>query len=247
MALGTAVIAADAVLPALRDGRGSLPFTGGGYALYPSKKFASLSVGKAALRTYVEMLHAHSGRYYLTVRRQQTIRAMPAALDAEGDYLLPEAIVPFPRGFGFGPDGRLYLSSGVGPSGEGDNTIVVFDRCGALLTHRLVTNPKLSPLDLKVAPNGNIVVASEWPFGAADAVPSVREYDPITGQLVRVFAPERSVGFHRPRGLRFGPDGRLTASERTTSLPSISAPETLSAPSCTWLGSTLRCWSSCLC
>jgi DNA-binding beta-propeller fold protein YncE len=54
------------------------------------------------------------GRYYLTVRRQQTIRAMPAALDAEGDYLLPEAVVPFPRGFGFGPDGRLYLSSGPG-------------------------------------------------------------------------------------------------------------------------------------
>ena len=149
------------------------------------------------------------GRYYLTARRRQTIRAMPAALDAEGDYLLPEAIVPFPRGFGFGPDGRLYLSSGVGPSGEGDNTIAVFDRSGALHTPRLVTDPELSPLDLKVAPNGNIVVASEWPFGAADAAASVREYDPITGQLVRVFAPERSVGFRRPRGLRFGPDGRL--------------------------------------
>jgi DNA-binding beta-propeller fold protein YncE len=149
------------------------------------------------------------GRYYLTVRGQQTIRAMPAALDGEGDYLLPEAIVPFPRGFGFGPGGRLYLSSGVGPSGEGDNTIVVFDRSGALLTSHLVTDPELSPLDLKLAPSGNIVVASEWPFGAADAVPSVREYDPITGQLVRVLAPERSVGFRRPRGLRFGPDGRL--------------------------------------
>jgi hypothetical protein len=49
-----------------------------------------------------------------------------------------------------------------------------------------------------------IVVASEWPFGAADAVPSVREYDPVTGQLVRVFALERPVGFRRPRGLRSG-------------------------------------------
>ena len=67
----------------------------------------------------------------------------------------------------------------------------------------------LSPLDLKLAPNGNIVVASEWPFGAADAVTSVREYDPVTGQLVRVLVPERSVGFRRPRGLRFGPGGRL--------------------------------------
>jgi hypothetical protein len=134
------------------------------------------------------------GRYYVTARRQRTIRVMPAVLDRAGEFLLPEGIVPFPRGFGFGPGGRLYLASGVGPSGQGDNTIVVFDRSGTLRT----------PLDLKLAPNGNIVVASEWPFGAADAVPSIREYDPGTGQLVRVFTPERSVGFRRPRGLRFG-------------------------------------------
>ncbi len=149
------------------------------------------------------------GRYYVTMRRRRTILAMPAALDGEGELVLPEGAVPFPRGFGFGPDGRLYLSSGVAPSGEGDNTIAVFDRSGGLRTPRLVADPELSPLDLKLAPNGNIVVASEWPFGAADAVPSVREYDPATGQLVRVLVPERSVGFRRPRGLRFGPDGRL--------------------------------------
>jgi DNA-binding beta-propeller fold protein YncE len=149
------------------------------------------------------------GRYYLTMRRRKTIGAMPAALDGEGEFLLPEGIVPFPRGFGFARDGRIYLSSGVGPSGQGDNTILVFDRGGTLLTPHLVTDPKLSPLDLKLAPNGNIVVASEWPFGAPDAVPSIREYDSLTGQLVRVFEPERSVGFHRPRGIRFGPDGRL--------------------------------------
>jgi DNA-binding beta-propeller fold protein YncE len=149
------------------------------------------------------------GRYYLTARRRRTILAMPAALDAEGEFLLPEGVVPFPRGFGFGPGGRLYLSSGTAPSGQGDNTIVVFDRSGTLRTPRLVTDPELSPLDLKLAPNGNIVVASEWPFGAADAVASVREYDPATGQLVRVLMPERSTGFRRPRGLRFGPGGRL--------------------------------------
>jgi DNA-binding beta-propeller fold protein YncE len=149
------------------------------------------------------------GRYCVTMRRRRTILAVPAGLDGEGKFLLPDGIVPFPRGFGFGRDGELYLSSGVAPSGEGDNTIVVFDRSGTLRTPRLVTDPELSPLDLKVAPNGNIMVASEWPFGAADAVSSVREYDPASGQLVRVLAPERSVGFRRPRGLRFGPDGRL--------------------------------------
>jgi len=149
------------------------------------------------------------GRYYVTMRRQRTIGAIPAALDKTAAFLLPEGIVPFPRGFGFGHDGRLYLASGVAPSGAGDNTIAVFDRSGTLRTPRLVTDPELSPLDLKVAPDGNIVVASEWPFGAPDAVTSVREYDPASGRLVRVLAPERSVGFRRPRGLRFGPRGRL--------------------------------------
>ena len=134
---------------------------------------------------------------------------MPASLDGEGEFLVPDGIVAFPRGFGFGHDGRLYLSSGVAPSGQGDNTIVVFDRSGTLRTPRLVTDPELSPLDLKLAPDGNIMVASEWPFGAADAVSTVREYDPASGQLVRVLVPERSIGFRRPRGLRFGPDGRL--------------------------------------
>ena len=99
------------------------------------------------------------GRYCVTMRRQRTILAMPAALDREGEFLLPEGIVPFPRGFGFGRDGRLYLSSGVAPSGQGDNTIVVFDRSGTLRTPRMVTDTELSPLDLKFAPNGNIMVA----------------------------------------------------------------------------------------
>jgi DNA-binding beta-propeller fold protein YncE len=149
------------------------------------------------------------GRYYITMRRRRTILAMPAALDGAGESLLADDVVPFPRGFGFGRDDRLYLASGTAPSGEGDNTIVVFDHAGALDTSRLVNDPELSPLDLTVAPSGNIVVASEWPFGATDAVVTVREYDPATGDLLRVLMPERSLGFRRPRGLRFGPGGRL--------------------------------------
>jgi hypothetical protein len=73
----------------------------------------------------------------------------------------------------------------------------------------LVTDAELSPLDLTVAPNGHIVVASEFPFGAPDAVTSIREYDAATAQLVRVFAPDPSLEFTRPRGLRFGPDDHL--------------------------------------
>jgi DNA-binding beta-propeller fold protein YncE len=149
------------------------------------------------------------GRYYVGMRRRRTILALPALLDREGEPLLPDGIVPFPRGFGFGPDGELYLASGTGPSGEGDNTIAVFDRGRTLRTPRLVDDAELSPLDLAVAPNNNVVVSSEWPYGSLQAKATVREYDPSSGQLVRVFTPEPAVGFARPRGLRFGPDGRL--------------------------------------
>ncbi|WP_052720757.1 MULTISPECIES: SDR family oxidoreductase [Actinoplanes] len=52
-----AKIAAETVLPELR-GRGSLLFTGGGLADTPSRQYASLSVGKASLRSYVQALAA---------------------------------------------------------------------------------------------------------------------------------------------------------------------------------------------
>ena len=106
-------------------------------------------------------------------------------------------------------DGRLFLASGVGPTGEGDNTILAFTSDGKLLAARFVTDPDLSPLDLAVAPNGNVVVSSEYPFGAANAESSIREYDGTDGRLVRVFEPDASVTFRRPRGLRFSPTGDL--------------------------------------
>jgi DNA-binding beta-propeller fold protein YncE len=149
------------------------------------------------------------GRFYLTARRRRTILGIAATLDDGAEPLLPEAIVPFPRGFGFGRDGTVYLASGIGPSGEGDNTIVVFDRDARARPRALVTDPELSPLDLTLAPNGHVVVASESPFGGAHAVVTLREYDRASGDLVRVFAPHPALDFRRPRGLRIGADGHL--------------------------------------
>jgi len=149
------------------------------------------------------------GRYFVGLRSTRTIIALSAGLDAPGEYLLPPGIVPFPRGFAFGHDGRLFLASGIGPNGQGDNTIVVFTP-GIPKQHApLVADPELSPLDLAVAPNGNIVVSSERPFGAVDAVTSVREYDSTDGHLVRVFSPDGKAEFRKPRGLRFSPNGLL--------------------------------------
>jgi hypothetical protein len=60
-----------------------------------------------------------------------------------------------------------------------------------------------------VAPNGNVVVSSKHPVGAPDAVTTVREYNPESGGLVRVFSPNGLAAFRKPRGLRFGPAGNL--------------------------------------
>jgi hypothetical protein len=149
------------------------------------------------------------GRYFIGLRSERTIVALSRGLDAGVEHLLPPGVVPFPRGFAFGHDGRLFLASGIGPDGQGDDTILSFAPGKLLQPSRLVADPELSPLDLAIAPNGNIVVSSERPFGAVDAVTSLREYDATDGHLVRVFSPNGKAEFRKPRGLRFGPDGLL--------------------------------------
>jgi DNA-binding beta-propeller fold protein YncE len=149
------------------------------------------------------------GRYYVGSRGLRTILAMAPRLDGPAVPYLPPKIVPFPRGFAFAPDGRVFLASGMSPSGIGENTIKVFDNEGHLQVSRLVEDAQLSPLDLALAPNGNIVVSCEWPFGEPDATATVREYDSSSGRLVRIFRCDGSILFRNPRGLRFGPDGDL--------------------------------------
>ena len=149
------------------------------------------------------------GRYDVGSRRLRTIMAMPPDLDGPAIPYLPPEVVPFPRGFAFAPDGRVFLASGMSPSGVGENTIKVFDADGHLLVPRFVEDSQLSPLDLAVAPNGNIVVSCERPFGERDANSSVREYDSTSGRLVRIFRPDGSILFRNPRGLRFSPDSDL--------------------------------------
>ena len=149
------------------------------------------------------------GRYFVGLRGTRTIIALATSLNRPAEPLLPPGVVPFPRGFAFGRDGRLFLASGIGPNGQGDNTIVALTPGTLMQPSRLVADPDLSPLDLAIAPNGNIVVSSERPFGAVDAVTSVREYDLTDGHLVRVFCATGRAEFRQPRGLRFAPNGLL--------------------------------------
>jgi hypothetical protein len=151
------------------------------------------------------------GHYYVGSRSSRTIMAFSRDLTASARAILPPGIVPFPRGFTFGRDGRIFLASGIGPSGEGDNTIAAFSWRETLLYRfpLLIDDSYLSPLDMLLGPNGNIIVSSEYPFGSQDAVTTIREYDALGGNLVRVLTPGKEAGFRKPRGLRFGHDGNL--------------------------------------
>jgi len=149
------------------------------------------------------------GRYFVGLRGTRTIIALATSLDRPPERLLPPGVIHFPRGFAFGQDGRLFLASGIGPGGQGDNTIMSFSPGTLMQPSRLVVDPELSPLDLAIAPNGNVVVSSEHPFGAGDAVTSVREYDTTDGHFVQVLSATARAEFRQPRGLRFAPDGLL--------------------------------------
>jgi hypothetical protein len=149
------------------------------------------------------------GRYYVGLRSARTIMAFRSGLDQAGEQILRSGIVPFPRGFAFGRDGGLFLASGIGPNGEGTNTIIAFASGKHAQPVVIVADPELSPLDLLIAPNGNIVVSSEHPFGAPDAVTTVREYDPLDGRLVRVLSANGLAESRKPRGLRLEADGTL--------------------------------------
>jgi hypothetical protein len=149
------------------------------------------------------------GRYYVGLRAVRTVMAFSKQLDSAGSHVLPPGIVPCPRGFAFGTDGTLFLASGIGPDGTGDDTILAFEPGGYVRSAWKVEDADVSPLDLAISPSGNVVVSSEKPFGHPNATTTIREYDAHDGHLLRVLSPSAGVHFRRPRGLRFGPDGRL--------------------------------------
>jgi DNA-binding beta-propeller fold protein YncE len=148
-------------------------------------------------------------RYYVGLGTDGTIAAFPPNLEGIGTPILKRGIVPFPRGFAFADDGDLFLASGIGPDGRGANAILQFTASGTLKNDRFSLDHALSPQDLAIGPNGNVLVSCEFPLGSRQADTSIREYDRRSGALVRLFRPPRDTPFRRPRGLRFGPDGHL--------------------------------------
>jgi hypothetical protein len=151
---------------------------------------------------------APDGRLVVGMRTARSIMAFAASLDQAGQRILPRGVVPFPRGFAFAATGRLFLASGTGPDGKGEDTIHAFSPAMEPIPAWRVDDPELSPLDLTIAPNGNVVVSSERPFGAPGAVTTVREYDASDGHLARLrgldgFSGLRSLSINELAGKVF--------------------------------------------
>jgi outer membrane protein assembly factor BamB len=154
------------------------------------------------------------GRLYVGSRSQRSVVAIDLSNPATPVTFIPGTYVKFPRGLAVGTAGEFYLASGTDPAtGEGQNTILRFAENGKLDESFKVVDPELSPTDTEVAPSGNLLSGSEFPFKSPDAVTTVREYDKATGRLVRVFDAGFDADGQRvtrnPRGITIGPDGAL--------------------------------------
>jgi hypothetical protein len=67
------------------------------------------------------------GRYCVGLRGRRTIIALATSLDVPAEQLLLPGVVPFPRGFAFGHDGRLFFASGIGPNGTGSQIAITLE------------------------------------------------------------------------------------------------------------------------
>jgi hypothetical protein len=110
-----------------------------------------------------------------------------------------------PVGGVFGPDGNLYVSSGVFSSGQRHGVLQYNGTTGAF-QREFATQNVTSPRGILFGPDGDLYMANG--NSAADDDPaSVERFDGKTGAFLDYFVKPNSGGIEHPSYMVFGPDG----------------------------------------
>jgi hypothetical protein len=155
---------------------------------------------------------APDGLYYIGSRSQRSIEQVDLAARRYCRRAVTLDGISFPRGFAVLDDGGFVVASGTHPVlGGGRRSLFLYNRNGSLESDAFVDDPLLDPLDLALH-DGYLYVTSEFPFGADNAVVSLRRYDAKNGAPSGTWSAEHSPAFGRvqkPRGIAFTDDGTL--------------------------------------
>ncbi|HTU71398.1 MAG TPA: hypothetical protein VMF11_13895 [Candidatus Baltobacteraceae bacterium] len=155
---------------------------------------------------------APDGTYYVGSRAQRSIERVDLTARRYAGRALALEGIAFPRGFAVLEDGGFVVASGTHPvRGGGRRALFRYDRDGKIESDAFVDDRLLDPLDLAVR-DGSIYVTSEAPFGAEDAVVSLRRYDARTGAAAGAWSAQDTPVFgklRKPRGITFAQDGTL--------------------------------------
>jgi hypothetical protein len=124
---------------------------------------------------------ALDGMYYVGSRSQRSIEQVDLSARRYCGPAVALDGISFPRGFAVRDDGGFVVASGTHPvRGGGRRGLFLYNRNGSIESNSFVDDPLLDPLDLALH-GGYLYVTSEFPFGADDAVVSLRRYDANPG------------------------------------------------------------------